>query len=339
MATLLVALLAAVNLAATTQPIADGRVVSYEAISSCQRTKSAIRYYDASCRSSAKRQDYVLNAGSRQQADFDPARNIGVINSHPTQRGNDTIKAATVVSSVWRRDSVTSVTSRLSLVVANVLNIFASPTSDLNFIGNDNEVWYSRTMAGAVIAAVKRNRPSWRSIISTAAEQRNVAHKEALRPFIAELSPPDIQKTYIGFSATTATWVANLTAVFARMKSDAQPIAQGRVVSYSVGIMRIVANNRGMKMLPWVSGYVSTRRCERVDTRADPTLKKRPWLVLARINGGPLRTMQVVDCSAPADLPYHIRSGLILEVDAASGRRDRVDALNNKVAILRIWRP
>jgi hypothetical protein len=117
------------------------------------------------------------------------------------------------------------------------------------------------------------------------------------------------------------------------------PVATGRVVHYAPGVFRAVAANRGMKLLGWVDGYVSTRKCERVDTRADPTLKSRPWLVMASINGRPAEIHQVVDCSDPHDLPTHIRTGLILEVDAATGIRNGVEVPNNKVKILRIWRP
>jgi hypothetical protein len=46
-----------------------------------------------------------------------------------------------------------------------------------------------------------------------------------------------------------------------------------------------------------------------------------------------------MDCSDPHDLPTHIRTGLILEVDAATGIRNGVEVPNNKVKILRIWRP
>lgn len=123
------------------------------------------------------------------------------------------------------------------------------------------------------------------------------------------------------------------------------PIATGRVVSYYAGVMRTVARNRGMTLFEWVAGYrvdgyASSRFCHRVDTVADPTLRTRPYLVQASLNGGPVRVFQIVDCSRPgADLQEHIRSGLILEVDRASGLRDKVDALNNQVRIYRIWRP
>jgi hypothetical protein len=137
----------------------------------------------------------------------------------------------------------------------------------------------------------------------------------------------------------TAALVVCATAVQFAAAPALAPLAESRVVRYEPGVMRQVANNRGMVMLDWVDGYASTRRCERVDTRADPTLKTRPWLVLASINGGPLEVYQAVDCSHPKDLPMHKARGLILEVDHASGKRNKVDALNGRVTIWRIWRP
>jgi hypothetical protein len=136
------------------------------------------------------------------------------------------------------------------------------------------------------------------------------------------------------------TLVLPLLVCLVNVGAPIEPLAEGRVVRYEPGIFRQVANNRGMVMLDWVDGYASSRRCYRVDTKADPTLKVRPYLVLARLNAGPLEVYQLVDCSRPGkDLEHHIRTGLILEVDHASGVRNKVDALNNDVTIYSIWRP
>jgi hypothetical protein len=128
------------------------------------------------------------------------------------------------------------------------------------------------------------------------------------------------------------------TLIISMVSASAAPLASGKVATYRPGIMKQVADNRGMAMLEWVDGYASTRHCHRVDTRADPTLKHRPWLVEARINGRPAEVYQVVDCSHPRDLNWHIRTGLILEVDYASGRRNGVTVQRNQVTILKIWR-
>lgn len=123
------------------------------------------------------------------------------------------------------------------------------------------------------------------------------------------------------------------------------PLATGRVVGYSPGVFREVAANRRMPLLRWhagypIAGYASTRWCHRVDTVADPSLRVRPWLVEASINGAGREILQIIDCSRPgADLAHHIATGLILEVNYDLARRHRIDPTNNDVTVWRVWRP
>jgi hypothetical protein len=139
----------------------------------------------------------------------------------------------------------------------------------------------------------------------------------------------------------TAALVVCATAV---QLVAAPPLATGRVVGYSPGVFREVAQNRGMPLLRWhaghrIAGYASTRWCHRVDTVADPTLRHRPWLVEASINGSPRLVVQVIDCSADVDRPRHIATGLILEVNYDLARKHRIDPTNDDVTIWRIFRP
>jgi hypothetical protein len=85
---------------------------------------------------------------------------------------------------------------------------------------------------------------------------------------------------------------------------------------YEPGAFAQVAANRGMT-LAWdqVDGFASTQHCELVDVR-------RPWVVLARIQGGPVERFQIVDCSRPGrDVARHRAEGLVLEVDFATALR------------------
>ena len=92
----------------------------------------------------------------------------------------------------------------------------------------------------------------------------------------------------------------------------------GRAYYYDPGMFAQVARNRGMR-LAWnaVDGFASTRDCAKVDVR-------RPWVVWAQIDGGPIESYQIVDCSAPRDVARHRRIGLVLEVDYATAARQRL---------------
>jgi hypothetical protein len=90
---------------------------------------------------------------------------------------------------------------------------------------------------------------------------------------------------------------------------------EGISMHYYKGMFAKVARNRGIKLSTRVDGYASTRNCSRVK-------KHDPWIVYARIQGGPTRTYQIVDCSHPAHLQKHTKWGLIIEVDWASAVRE-----------------
>ncbi|HUS17348.1 MAG TPA: hypothetical protein VM536_20320 [Chloroflexia bacterium] len=89
----------------------------------------------------------------------------------------------------------------------------------------------------------------------------------------------------------------------------------GRVYYYEPGVFAHVARVRGMD-LAWgqVDGFASTPYCRLVDAR-------RPWVVTARIDGGPVERFQIVDCSAPRDRAHHQAEGLVLEVDYTTALR------------------
>ena len=84
--------------------------------------------------------------------------------------------------------------------------------------------------------------------------------------------------------------------------------------------MRQVAAVRGMPLWPGVAGYVSTPDCRLVDTRRDPTLRTRPFLIVASV-AGRTEVYQAVDCSNPAHARIQAGRALVLEVDSSSAAR------------------
>jgi hypothetical protein len=80
---------------------------------------------------------------------------------------------------------------------------------------------------------------------------------------------------------------------------------------YSPGVFREVAAHRKMAMRHDVDGYASVPSCGWIGQ-----------LVRARLNGGPVETYHVLDCSSPGDLPAHLRAGLVIEVDYRSAVRN-----------------
>jgi hypothetical protein len=80
---------------------------------------------------------------------------------------------------------------------------------------------------------------------------------------------------------------------------------------YAPGVFARVAHNREMVMRTDVAGYAAVPNCGYLGT-----------VIQARVNGGKWERYQVLDCSAPKDRARHIKSGLILEVDYASAKRN-----------------
>jgi hypothetical protein len=80
---------------------------------------------------------------------------------------------------------------------------------------------------------------------------------------------------------------------------------------YSPGMMRTVANNRGMKLRSDVHGYAAVQLCSMIGR-----------VITASINGHKVERYQVLDCSAPEDVGRHRAQGLIIEVDYASAKRN-----------------
>ena len=106
-----------------------------------------------------------------------------------------------------------------------------------------------------------------------------------------------------------------LAAALALLSALLPPVASGNAFHYErPGALARVAAVRHMPVA-WnrVTGLASVPDCGRVDVT-------RPWLVVARWQDGSTSTLQVTDCSDPADLPAQRRKGLVLEVDAGTAR-------------------
>jgi hypothetical protein len=119
--------------------------------------------------------------------------------------------------------------------------------------------------------------------------------------------------------------VVALTLAITLQGDWAMPPSQhtGKAYYYSPGMFKLVAHNRGMKML-WdqVDGFASVPDCKKVDS-------KRPYYVKARLydpvlqKWGRVLKFQIVDCSHPAHLTAHYQKGIAplgLEVDYATAK-------------------
>jgi len=117
---------------------------------------------------------------------------------------------------------------------------------------------------------------------------------------------------------TKSALVLLLAALLCPMPSatsvQGAPVAQmgiGIAKFYAPGVFRRVASHRNIAARQDVDGYAAVPSCGRIGQ-----------LVRASLNGGPFETYHILDCSAPRDLPAHLREGLVIEVDYGSAVRN-----------------